>query len=102
MEAFITRCYSIILGRKPDAGGLQTWYNELTSGRKTASEIIDRFVNSPEYLNKNYNYGDSVDILYRAMLGRNADAGGKANWVKKLENGQTLAHVINGDRKSVV
>ena len=96
VEAFITRCYRIILGRAPDAGGLQTWYNELTSGRKTASEIIDRFVNSPEYLNKNYNYGDSVDILYRAMLGRNADAGGKANWVKKLENGQTLAHVING------
>ena len=96
VEAFITRCYRIILGRQPDAGGLQTWYNELTSGRKTASEIIDRFVNSPEYLNKNYNYGDSVDILYQAMLGRNADAAGKANWVKKLENGQTLAHVING------
>ena len=86
----------MILGRLPDAGGLKTWYNELTSGRKTASEIIDRFVNSPEYINKHYNYGDSVDILYQAMLGRNADAGGKANWVKKLESGQTLAHVING------
>ena len=96
VEAFITRCYSIILGRAPDAGGLKTWYNELTSGRKTASEIIDRFVNSPEYLNKHYNNGESVDILYQAMLGRNADAGGRANWVKKLENGQTLAHVING------
>ena len=96
VKAFITRCYNIILGRAPDAGGVQTWYNELTSGRKTASEIIDRFVNSPEYLNKNYNYGNSVDILYQAMLGRKADAGGKANWVKKLQSGQTLAHVING------
>ncbi len=96
VEAFITRCYSIILRRTPDAGGLKTWYNELTSGRKSASEIIDRFVNSPEYLNKNYNYGASVDILYQAMLGRKADAGGKANWVKKLQSGQTLAHVING------
>ncbi len=96
IKAFVTRCYELILSRVPDAGGLKTWYNELNSGRKTASEIIDRFVNSPEYLNKNYNYGDSVDILYQAMLGRNADAGGKANWVKKLESGQTLAHVING------
>ena len=96
VEAYVYRCYKIILGRTPDAGGLKTWYNELTSGRKTASEIIDRFVNSPEYINKHYNYGDSVDILYQAMLGRNADAGGKANWVKKLESGQTLAHVING------
>ena len=96
INAFVTRCYQIILGRTPDEGGLKTWCNELASGRKTASEIIDRFVNSLEYLNKSYNYGDSVDILYQAMLGRNADAGGKANWVKKLENGQTLAHVING------
>ena len=96
VEAYVFRCYKVILGRLPDAGGLKTWYNELTSGRKTASEIIDRFVNSPEYLNKHYNNGESVDILYQAMLGRNADAGGKANWVKKLENGQTLAHVING------
>ena len=96
VEAFITRCYSIILGRKPDAGGLQTWYNELTSGRKTASEIIDRFVNSKEFVDKQYTDGESVDILYRAMLGRNADAAGKANWVLKLQSGQTLAHVING------
>ena len=96
IKNYITRCYSIILGREPDAGGLKTWFNELTSGRKTASEIIDRFVNSPEFLSKNYNYGDSVDILYQAMLGRKADAAGKANWVKKLESDQTLAHVING------
>ena len=96
VKAFVARCYRIIMSREPDAGGLKTWYNELTSGRKTASEIIDRFVNSPEYLGKNYNYGDSVDILYQAMLGRKADAGGKANWVQKLESGQTLAHVING------
>ena len=96
LNAFVISCYNIILGRKPDTGGMQTWINELNSGRKTASEIIDRFVNSPEYLSKNYNYDDSVDILYQAMLGRNADAAGKANWVKKLESGQTLAHVING------
>ena len=96
IEEYVGRCYSVILGREPDAGGLKTWYNELTSGRKTASEIIDRFVNSPEFISKNYSNEEAVDILYQTMLGRNADAGGKANWVKKLENGQTLAHVING------
>ena len=96
IEAYVTRCYEIILGRTPDESGLKTWYNELNSGRKTASEIIDRFVNSPEFTGKKYSNEEAVDILYRAMLGRNADAAGKANWVKKLENGQTLAHVING------
>ena len=96
IKAFASRCYNVILSRAPDVGGLNTWFNELNSGRKTASEIIDRFVNSPEFQGKNYSYGEAVDILYQSMLGRNADPAGKANWVKKLENGQTLAHVING------
>ena len=96
VEEFVTRCYNIILGREPDASGMKTWLTELNSGRKAASEIIDRFVNSNEFKAKAYNNGEAVDILYQAMLGRNADAAGKDNWVKKLENGQTLAHVING------
>ena len=96
IKAFINRCYRIILNRESDITGLNTWLNELTSGRKTASEIIDRFVNSPEYLNKHYSYGESVDILYQTMLDRSADPAGKTNWVEKLENGQTLAHIING------
>ena len=93
---FVTRCYDVILDRTPDEGGLNTWFNELNSGRKAASEIIDRFVNSEEFISKNYSNEEAVDILYQTMLGRNADPGGKANWVKKLESGQTLAHVING------
>ncbi len=96
VEEFVTRCYNIILGREPDASGMKTWLTELNSGRKAASEIIDRFVNSEEFKSKGYDNGDAVDILYQAMLGRNADPAGKENWVKKLENGQTLAHVING------
>ena len=96
IEAYVTRCYSVILGREPDPNGLETWFNELNSGRKAAAEIIDRFVNSEEFLGKNYSNEEAVDILYQTMLGRSADAAGKANWVKKLESGQTLAHVING------
>ncbi len=96
ISAFVTRCYNIILGREPDAGGLQTWISELNSGRKAASEIIDRFVNSAEFQGKNFSKGDAVEILYKAMLGRGSDPSGKANWVSKLENGQPFAAVING------
>ena len=96
IRGYVTRCYEIILGRKPDEDGMHTWFNELNSGRKAAAEIIDRFVNSPEYMGKKYSYSDSVDILYRAMLGRDADPAGKANWVSKLESGQPFAAVING------
>lgn len=96
VEAFVTRCYKIILGRKPDAGGLKTWYNELISGRKAAAEIIEQFVGSAEYQGKNLSNADSVEILYKAMLGRGSDPAGKADWVGKLEAGQPLTAVING------
>ncbi len=96
IRAFVQRCYRIILNRDPDEGGMNTWFNELKSRRKAASEIIDRFVNSPEFSGKNYSNGDSVEILYNAMLGRSSDAAGKANWVGKLENGQPFAVIING------
>ena len=96
IRAFVTRCYQIILGRNPDDGGLNTWFNELKSGRQAASEIIDSFVRSQEFQNKNYNNADSVEILYKAMLGRGSDPAGKADWVSKLEAGQPLAAVING------
>ena len=96
IKAFVSRCYQIILGRKPDEGGMNTWFNELYSGRKAAAEIIEQFVNSAEFQNKNYGYGDAVEILYKAMLGRMSDSVGKADWVDKLENGQPLEVVING------
>ena len=96
IKAFVQRCYRIILNREPDEGGMNTWFNELKSRRKAASEIIDRFMNSPELSGKNYSHSDSVEILYKAMLGRSSDATGKAHWVAKLENGQPFAAVING------
>ena len=96
IKAFVKRCYKIILGREADSGGLKTWFDELKSGRKAASEIIDRFVNSSEFQGKKYSNAQSVEILYKAMLGRSSDAAGKKNWVSKLDAGQPFAVVING------
>ena len=96
LNAFVTRCYQIILGREPDVGGLNTWVYELNSGRKAASEIIDNFVRSQEFLGKHYSNADAVEILYKAMLGRGSDPAGKADWVGKLDAGYPFAVVING------
>ena len=96
VEAFVTRCYSIILGRKPDAAGFADWTKALQGKTKTASEIIYGFVGSNEFKNKNYSCSDVVEILYKAMLGRGSDMKGKEYWVTKLEDGQPVAVVING------
>ncbi len=96
IEAYVTRCYQIILGRDPDEGGLKTWYEELNSGRKAAAEIIDQFVSSAEFTNKKVSNADAVEILYKAMLDRPSDPAGRADWVAKLNAGQPLQAVING------
>ncbi len=96
IKAFVSRCYQIILGRGADADGLEAWAQALASGEAQASEIIDGFVNSLEFLNKNLSKGEQVDVLYQAMLGRGADPDGKAAWVQVLEDGHPFAMVING------
>ena len=96
IKAFVTRCYSVILGRDPDQDGLNAWANALATGTRKASEIIDGFVNSQEFLSKKLSKEEQVDILYQAMLGRSADSAGKASWVKVLNEGHPFGAVING------
>ncbi len=96
IKAFVSRCYSVILGRGADPDGLNGWANALASGQAQASQIIDGFVNSQEFLNKGLSREEQVDTLYQAMLGRAADPTGKAAWVQVLNEGHPFAAVING------
>ena len=96
IEAFVKRCYKLILNRDADQGGLQGWSDALETGVGQACQIIDGFVRSPEYVNRNLSNAESVDILYQTMLNRAADEGGKAGWVDALSQGYTLQHIING------
>ena len=96
IRAFVTRCYQIILGREPEAKGLNDWTSLLASGKKTAAEIIDGFYSSQEFRNKNHNYEDMVEILYNTMLDRASDQNGKEMWVGLMYSGYSYKHIING------
>ena len=93
---FVSRCYKLILGRDGDAEGLKGWCDALLKKTAAAANIIDGFVKSDEYTNRHLSDAESVDILYRTMLNREADEGGKAGWVDALSKGYTLQHIING------
>ena len=96
IEAFVKRCYQLILNRQADDGGLKGWSDALEGKTASAAQIIDGFVRSPEYINRKLSAEDSVEILYKTMLNREADAGGKAGWVDALGKGYTLQNIING------
>ena len=51
---------------------------------------------APEFTGKQYGFDRQVTILYRTMLNREPDEGGKAYWVGLLQGGNPIAAVING------
>lgn len=85
-SSFVTGLYTDVLHRTPNAVEVDSWLREVHSGRDGKS-IAAAFVQSDEH------HGIEVEDLYQALLGRAADAGGKAAWVGVLRSGATREDV---------
>ena len=96
IEAFVKRCYQLILNRAADTGGLKGWSDALEGKTAAAAQIIDGFVRSPEYINRSLTSDQSVTILYKTMLDRDPDSGGLNYWTGRLDSGASPTAVING------
>ena len=96
VEEFVRRCYRLILGREGEAKGVSDWTNALKSGTRTGAEIVSGFINSQEFFNQRNSNEQVVTILYRAMLGREPDTGGKASWVSILDGGCSYDCIVDG------
>ena len=96
VTAFVTRLYTICLGRTPDAHGLQDWTNQLRNHTNTGRGVSYGFIFSIEFTNKKLNNSDFVECLYSAFFDRPSDAAGKADWVNKLNRGWTREQVFDG------
>lgn len=77
-----------ILGRLPDAPGLDFWSTVVESGA-FLDDVGDAFVSSAEFKAEHGEVNDSgfVDLLYNVYFDRDPDAGGYAYWLKALEDG---------------
>lgn len=83
------RLYQAALGRAPDPIGLGFWTTALETGTLSLPEVAQGFVGSPEFRDRFGvpEHGGFVDLLYRHVLGREADAEGSAFWTAKLDAG---------------
>lgn len=95
-EDFVSRMYTVALGRDYDDAGLKDWSDELVANKKDAAGIAYGFFFSKEYRERNRTNEEFVEDLYQTILGRPADETGKANWIKALENGKTRESVLAG------
>lgn len=87
VDDFVTRMYEQCLGRKPDLEGLNGWASQLDNGYMDGASIAESFVFSQEMLKKNLPDEDFLKVLYRAMMGREADTAGLKGWLHQLQNG---------------
>lgn len=85
-EHLVTCLYETLLGRAPDAGGLQFFANQLANmgvgtGHFDESVVVSELVGSDEYFVRAGNTAQGfVDAMYRDLLGRQPDSRGERFW----------------------
>ena len=93
---FVTRFYQNVLGRKPDTSGLNNWVKNLVNGTMSGSDLAKSFIFSQEFLSKNVDDYDYVNILYYSFFNRKPDSQGFDNWMDKLYYGTLREEVLDG------
>ncbi len=87
-HAQVWRQYQAFFLRQPDEGGLTYWFGVRARGA-TLSDIAYSFAESDEFRARYGRLGDEafVDLVYRNVLCRTADASGRGYWVGQLRSG---------------
>jgi serralysin len=104
--AFVTLLYKNVLGRDPDAAGLNNWTTALAKGESRAELVLD-FSESTENIgltSPRLEQGlwlrddDAAQVarLYDTTLGRLPDADGLVSWTNALKSGVSLAEISKG------
>ncbi|WP_395589385.1 DUF4214 domain-containing protein, partial [Pseudomonas sp. TR47] len=92
----VQQLYVGYLGRAADAEGQKFWADAIANGTATIASVATGFTLSAEY-KAAYAGLDSaalVDKIYNNVLGRSADAEGKAFWVDALANGTVATDTL--------
>ncbi|MCB0962424.1 MAG: fibronectin type III domain-containing protein [Acidimicrobiales bacterium] len=89
------RLYWAYFGRTPDHGGLDYWTRKRRDGM-TLIRISAHFAGSSEFRNTygSLDHGEFVDLVYRNVLGRDPDPGGRAFWIGRLQRGTSRGQVM--------
>ena len=96
VTSFVSRCYSEILNRKGDVSGLNDWTGKLLSKKIGGGMMVAQFMSSTEFRQRNVSNAKTVDIVYKVMLDRAADAAGKSNWTNIADSGVSTDYLVRG------
>jgi len=92
---FVTRLYQDVLGRAPDTGGFNYWYNGLVNNNLTGAQATTNFFFSSEFINKSVDDATFLTILYNTCMNRAPDAAGLAYWKGIMAKGWSRKYILN-------
>ncbi|MBB3142406.1 hypothetical protein FHR96_003295, partial [Halomonas organivorans] len=92
---WITGLYAQVLGRQADLDGIQYWAQQHDEGMERA-KIAMYFLTSEEAGYRISQSEETLDLLYSALLGRDADTEGRAYWADKLASGSSVEDIVGG------
>ncbi len=97
----VCRLYQAYFLRLPDADGIDHWRRALAAGLPVAA-VSDGFAGSSEFLARYGALDDRgfVSLVYRNVLGREADPGGLDHWTRQLAAGASRGTVMTGFSES--
>ena len=92
---FVLRNYTKALGRDGEVEGVEYWSHLINTKQKSALDCAMDFFHSKEFMNKNLNDADYVEVLYETYFGRASDASGKNYWLSMLASGNSRDWVLS-------
>lgn len=86
-EARVARLYFAYFRRSPDRSGFDYWLRQVS--RQSLERISAKFAASPEFVRTYGALSDDafVRLVYRNLFDRAPDAGGRAYWLRRLDDG---------------
>lgn len=95
---YIYKLYQVAFDRDADTAGLSYWTAFADAhGRQNSAQIAEEFISSAEFVAFNdQSNEDIVSRLYESAFDREADAAGLEYWTEYLDNGGSVAVVLEG------
>jgi len=84
-QSFVKRVYQSSLNMDPDQTTMDNWANKLAAGTISHADVIRGIIISKQFNDRNLTDAQYVDVLYKAVLGRNPDSTGAAYWLSQLK-----------------
>lgn len=100
IEAFVSRLYTVALGRGYDQEGLEYWCDVLKSKKLSGAQVAANFFFCKEMDAKHLSNEEFLKTLYLVMMDRTADQEGMDYWLNLMNNGYGREGVFKGFVKS--